>query len=124
MTTQQADIADLRARNRSVVEDYMKREGAERLTRYMLYTEDGTGGLHTGLDGEPQLATGRTALKEWCERVGKIFPDWKFTNIAIFDTQDPNQFRVECDGKENMKHPNIENGYYRNHFVHSFYIEN
>ena len=37
---------DLCARNRAVVADYMTRKGENRLTRYLLFTEDGSAGLY------------------------------------------------------------------------------
>lgn len=39
-----ANDEELRSMNRKVVEDYMGRQGEERLTRYLLFTEDGCGG--------------------------------------------------------------------------------
>ncbi len=35
-------------------------------------------------------------LAEWLER---CFPDWEWHNVRIFETEDPNHFWVECDGR-------------------------
>ncbi len=49
---------DLRLRNRAVVVDYMSRKGENRLTRYLLFTEDGSAGLWTSDTGEPIVSQG------------------------------------------------------------------
>jgi hypothetical protein len=119
-----ATDVELRKKNRKVVEDYMSRKGEGRLTRYLLFTEDGTGGLYTGDTMEPIISKGHEGLKAHGEWSLKCFPDWEWKNIEIFDTQDPNRFWVECDGEGQILFPGYEQGYYVNHFIHSFLFEN
>jgi hypothetical protein len=47
------DEAARRAANRKIVEQYMNTRGQDRLSRHLLFTEDGTGGLWTTETGEP-----------------------------------------------------------------------
>jgi ketosteroid isomerase-like protein len=112
--------AELRRRNRAVVEDYMSRRGPGRLTRYELFTEDGSGGLYTADTEEPVVTRGRDGLRAHGEWSLRVFPDWVWTNVEIYETQDPNRFWVECDGEGQILFPDYPPGYYRNHFIHSF----
>jgi len=114
----------LRQQHRLIVEDYMSRKGLGRLTRYLLFTEDGSGGLWTADTLEPIVSRGRAALKAHGEWSLKYFPDWEWYNIEIFETQDPNRFWVECDGRGKILFPGYPEGYYQNHFIHSFLMEN
>jgi phenazine biosynthesis protein len=115
---------DLRARHRQVIEDYFSRRGEGRLTRYQLFTEDGSGGLWTNDTGGPLVSHGREGLKAHGAWSLKCFPDWKWFNVEIYETQDPNRFWVECDGEGKIFFPGYPEGFYRNHFIHSFLMEN
>ncbi|MFI0502385.1 PhzA/PhzB family protein [Streptomyces albogriseolus] len=114
---------DLRARHRAVVADYMARKGENRLTRYLLFTEDGSAGLYTSDTGEPVVSRGHAKLKAHGEWSLRMFPDWEWKNVEIFDTQDPNRFWVECDGEGQILYPDYPPGHYRNHFIHAFELE-
>lgn len=118
-----ADDAALRQKNRAVVADYMSRKGETRRTRYQLFTEDGSAGLWTSDTGEPIVSQGHAKLKAHGEWSLKMFPDWEWKNVVIHDTQDPNQFWVECDGEGEIRYPDYPVGHYRNHFIHSFLLE-
>ncbi|MFD5234708.1 PhzA/PhzB family protein [Streptomyces qaidamensis] len=118
----EADL-DLRARHRAVVADYMSRKGENRLTRYLLFTEDGSAGLWTSDTGEPISSQGHEKLKAHGEWSLRMFPDWEWKNVEIFETQDPNRFWVECDGEGRILYPDYPPGYYRNHFIHSFLLK-
>jgi phenazine biosynthesis protein len=117
------DDQDLRRRNRAVVEDYMSRRDEGRLTRYQLFTEDGSGGLYTA-DSPPVVSRGHDKLKAHGEWSLTIFPDWVWYNVEIYETQDPNRFWVECDGRGNILFPDYPPGFYENHFIHSFLLDN
>ncbi|GAB2611304.1 phenazine biosynthesis protein PhzB [Streptomyces capparidis] len=116
------DEKELRRRHRAVVEDYMSRQGPGRLTRYLLFTEDGHGGLYTADTVEPLVSRGHGKLKAHGEWSLKCFPDWRWYNIEIFETQDPNRFWVECDGEGAILFPGYPPGHYRNHFIHTFLL--
>ncbi|MGI5243671.1 PhzA/PhzB family protein [Dactylosporangium sp. CA-139066] len=111
---------EIRKQNRAVVEDYMSRRGAGRLTRYQLFTEDGTGGLYTADTKEPVITGGHAGLKAHGEWSLKMFPDWVWFNVEIYETQDPNRFWVECDGAGQILFPDYPPGRYENHFIHAF----
>jgi phenazine biosynthesis protein len=111
---------DRRARNREVVADYMSRKGETRKTRYLLFTEDGSAGLYTTDTGEPVVSQGHEKLRAHGEWSLRMFPDWEWVNVEIFDTQDPDRFWVECDGEGEIRYPAYPPGHYRNHFLHSF----
>jgi hypothetical protein len=121
--TQTTSPDRVRQQNRAVVERYMNCRDEDRLTRHLLFTEDGMGGLWTTESGEPIAIRGRDRLGEHAVWSMRCFPGWVWTNIEIFDTQDPNRFWVECDGEGPIVYPGYPEGYYRNHFLHSFEFE-
>lgn len=115
---------ELRRRNRATVEKYMEYiKGELRLERYKLFTEDGTAGLYTTDSGEPIIFRGAEKLKAHGEWSLKVLPDWEWTDVRIYETQDPNRFWVECGGEGQILFPGYPAGYYRNHFIHSFVLE-
>jgi hypothetical protein len=114
--------AKTRRLNREVVADYMSRRDEGRLTRYQLFAEDGIGGLWTTDTGQPVATRGQDKLKAHGEWSLQIFPDWVWTNVEIFDTQNPDRFWVECDGEGQILFPDYPPGHYRNHFLHSFLL--
>jgi len=126
MTPTEASSTDdeLRRRHRAVVADYMGRKGTNRLTRYLLFTEDGSAGLYTADTSEPVVSQGHEKLKAHGEWSLRMFPDWEWKNVEIFETQDPDRFWVECDGEGQILYPDYPPGHYRNHFIHSFLFEN
>ncbi len=109
-----------RAANRKIVEQYLNTRGQDRLKRHLLFTEDGIGGLWTTDTGEPIVIRGRARLGEHAVWSLRCFPDWAWTNVQIFDTQDPDWFWAECDGEGKISYPGYPDGHYRNHFLHSF----
>lgn len=115
---------ETRRHNRAVVEDYLSRTGNARLDRYLLFTEDGEGGLWTTDTLEPIMSRGHAKLKAHGEWSLQCFPDWVWFNIEIFETQDPDRFWVECDGEGMINFPGYPAGHYRNHFLHAFLFEN
>lgn len=119
-----AEEAELRRTNRATVETYMNTRGQDRLKRHLLFTEDGVGGLWTNDTGRPIAIRGRDRLAEHAVWSLECFPDWEWTNIEVFETQDPNFFWVECDGAGAIRFPGYPEGRYENHFLHSFRLEN
>jgi len=115
---------DDRERNRAIVAQYMNTRGQDRLSRHLLFTADGTGGLWTTETGEPIVIHGRDRLGEHAVWSLRCFPDWVWKNVEIFDTQDPDRFWVECDGEGKIVFPGYSVGYYQNHFIHSFLFAN
>ena len=114
---------EVRRHNRAIVENYMTTRGEDRLRRHLLFTEDGVGGLWTNDTGQPIAISGRDRLGEHGVWSLQCFPDWVWTNVEIFDTQDPNRFWVECDGEGQIVFPGYPVGHYRNHFLHSFLLD-
>ncbi|REF00819.1 PhzA/PhzB family protein [Thermomonospora umbrina] len=119
-----ADAAELRRRNRATVEKYMHTRGPDRLRRHELFTEDGSGGLWTTDTGAPIVIRGRDRLAEHAVWSLRCFPDWEWYDITVFETQDPNHFWVECQGRGRICFPGYPEGHYQNHFLHSFELEN
>jgi phenazine biosynthesis protein len=114
---------ELRKINRATVETYMNTRGTDRLRRHLLFTEDGVGGLWTNDTGQPIVISGRDRLAEHAVWSLRCFPDWVWTNVEVFETQDPNFFWVECDGAGAIRFPGYPEGRYENHFLHSFLFE-
>lgn len=119
-----ADHAELRRRHRLVIEDYMSRKGEGRLTRYLLFTPDGSGGLWTNDTLEPIVCRGHEGLKAHGVWSLKCFPDWEWKNVQLYETQDPTRFWVECDGEGQILFSGYPRGHYANHFIHAFLMEN
>lgn len=118
-------LAELRRLNRATVEEYLRvTEGEARLQRHLLCTDDARGGLWTTDTGEPIAVSGQENIYRMAAWSLTCFPDWRWSNIEIFETQDPNWFWVECDGEGQIIFPDYEPGYYKNHFIHSFRLNN
>jgi len=115
--------AAVRDRNRETVRTYLETTGTARLQRHLLFAEDGVGGLWTTESGEPIVIRGRDRLGEHGVWSLRCFPDWRWTNIEIFDTQDPDRFWAECDGEGTIRFEGYPDGWYRNHFLHAFLFE-
>lgn len=115
--------AELRRRNRAVVEDYLGRHGVSRLTRYLLFTEDGSAGLYTADTVDPIVSRGHGELRARGEWASRMFPDWRWFDITVFETRDPNWIWAECKGEGSIHCPGYPPGLYRNHFLHSFQFE-
>ncbi|PTC36278.1 phenazine biosynthesis protein PhzB [Pseudomonas paraeruginosa] len=116
------DAVELRRKNRETVVKYMNTKGQDRLRRHELF-EDGCGGLWTTDTGEPIVIRGKDKLAEHAVWSLKCFPDWEWYNIQVFETDDPNHFWVECDGHGKILFPGYPEGYYENHFLHSFELD-
>ena len=82
-------------------------EGAERLQRHSLFVEDGCAGNWTTESGEPLVFRGHESLRRLAEWLERCFPDWEWHNVRIFETEDPNHFWVECDGRGKALVPGI-----------------
>ncbi|MFJ4564878.1 PhzA/PhzB family protein [Streptomyces caelestis] len=114
------DRQELRRLNRATVERYMNTKGKDRLERHLLFTEDGVGGLWTTDTGSPIAIKGRDRLAEHAVWSLRCFPDWEWYNVQIFETDDPNHLWAECDGHGKILFEGYPEGYYENHFLHSF----
>ncbi|MEI4788699.1 phenazine biosynthesis protein PhzB, partial [Pseudomonas aeruginosa] len=97
--------------------------GQDRLRRHELFVEDGCGGLWTTDTGSPIVIRGKDKLAQHAGWSLKCFPDWEWYNIKVFETDDPNHFWVECDGHGKILFPGYPEGYYENHFLHSFELD-
>ncbi|KSI43259.2 phospho-2-dehydro-3-deoxyheptonate aldolase [Pseudomonas aeruginosa] len=117
------DAVELRRKNRETVVKYMNTKGQDRLRRHELFVEDGCGGLWTTDTGSPIVIRGKDKLAEHAVWSLKCFPDWEWYNIKVFETDDPNHFWVECDGHGKILFPGYPEGYYENHFLHSFELD-
>lgn len=111
---------ELRAHNHETVADYLSRRGNDRLTRHELFAADGVSGLWTADTPEPVRTVGRDQIAKHAKWSLSCFPDWEWYNIDIFDTQDPEQFWAECDGRGIIRFESYPEGHYQNHFLHSF----
>ncbi|WP_406004779.1 phenazine biosynthesis protein [Streptomyces sp. NBC_00637] len=114
------DHHDLRARNRQAVDQYLRTGAEARLSRYTLYTEDGTAALFYTDIGRPIVVTGRENLKRHGELSLRVLPDWQWYALNVYETQDPCVIWAECEGEGTIRFPGYPQGRYRNHFVHGF----
>ncbi|WP_251827341.1 PhzA/PhzB family protein, partial [Pseudomonas aeruginosa] len=98
--------------------------GRPRRQRHSLFVEDGCAGNWTTESGEPLVFRGHESLRRLAEWLERCFPDWEWHNVRIFETEDPNHFWVECDGRGKALVPGYPQGYCENHYIHSFELEN
>lgn len=116
-------IDELRDRNHETVRKYMRTEIEHRLDRYRLFAPDGCGMLWFTDIGEPIVTRGRDKLKAHGEVSVRVLPDWQWTEVRIYSTQDPNRFWVECGGRGRILFPGYPEGVYTNRFVHAFLLD-
>jgi phenazine biosynthesis protein len=107
-------------KNRHTVEQYLRTGLAERLERYQLYTEDGTAALWLTDVGRPIVIQGHANLRRHGELSVEVLPDWRWHNVTIIETTDPNVIWVECEGAGTIRFPGYPQGRYENHFLHCF----
>ncbi|MGZ9706917.1 PhzA/PhzB family protein [Pseudomonas sp. GNP013] len=119
-----ANHLELRRINRATVERYMHMKGAERLQRHTLFSEDGCGGTWMTETGLPVVFQGHQSLARLSEWVEQCFPDWEWYNVKIFETDDPNHIRVECEGRGKVLIPGHLQFYRDSHYIHSFELDN
>lgn len=109
-----------REKNKKLVIQYLNTVGEDRLLRYLLFDDEGYGGLWTTDTGEPIMLKGREVLKKHAVWSLKCFPDWVWYNVKVFETTNPKEFWVECDGKGTINFEAYNKGIYENHFLHYF----
>lgn len=115
------DLDAKRRRNRDVVKQYLEMtKGESRLDRHKLFTTDAEAGLWTTDTGEPIIMRGIDSMQKHGSWSLECFPDWEWYNIRIFTTDDPDHLWAECDGHGKIRLPGYAEGYYENHFLHSF----
>jgi len=117
------DDDKLRSKNLATVKKYISMV-VPRLNRHKLFTDDCTWGLGFSERGRPIYVKGIKKLAKMDEMNTRCFPDWKWRNIKIFQTQDPNFFWVECDGSGNALFSSYPPTRHSAHFIHSFEMEN
>jgi hypothetical protein len=106
-------------KNLATVKKYFAMEGP-RLNRHKLFTDNCTWGLAFSETGGPINVSGINDLAKMDEWNTRCFPDWKWRNVKIFQTQDPNYFWVECDGSGKALFPGYPPVIHSAHFIHSF----
>jgi phenazine biosynthesis protein len=116
------DDDKLRKKNLATVKKYMAMCGS-RLERHKLFTDDCTWGLAYSETGGPQYVSGIENVKKMDIWNTTCFPDWAWSNVKIYQTQDPNYFWVDCDGSGQAFFPDYPPVTHSCHFVHSFEME-
>lgn len=113
----------LRARNRRAVEMYLRTGISDRVERYLLYTEDGSAALAMTDVGHPIVVSGHENLRRHGELSVQVLPDWRWYDVTIIETVDPDVIWVECSGAGTIRFPGYPEGRYENHFLLSFELE-
>ena len=115
------DGQERREHNRAMVDKYLHSgHGDALLHRHELFCEDGISGLWTSDSGEPVFAQGRENIAKYDVWSSEHFPDWTWSNITIWTTDDPDRVWAECDGEGNINLPGHDPVFYRNHLIYSF----
>ena len=110
---------EIRSRNRAVVEAYMALKGEARAERWKMFTDDATTGLQYTAAGTPMVVSGIDNIRKGDRFNCQNFPDWSFTNIEIFSSEDPDRFLVECDG-EGTSMVLGRPVHHKDHYIHKF----
>lgn len=118
------DQLELRRKNRATVDLYMRTNGEDRLRRHELFTPDGSGGSWNTETGEPLVFKGHAKLAALGVWLHQCFPDWQWHNVRVFETDNPNHFWVESDGRGTTRVPGYPEGHCENHYIHSFELDN
>ena len=92
---------------------------------YLLYTDDVVTGVafDFSLTKDAMRNSDMTFQKMLDASNAEMYPDWTWTNIKVFQSDDPNVFVVECDGCGTL----TENGeavrFHADHYLHKFTLE-
>ena len=83
---------------------------------YLTYTEDVKTGVAFDFGGttnpfNPVMSSGRDNSKGMDAINAETYPDWEWSNFAVYQSDDPNVFLVECDGGCSS---------HNDHYVHEF----
>lgn len=117
------DRQNRRARNRRAVEMYLRTGIADRLERYRLYAEDGSASLAMTDVGHPIVISGHDNLRKHGELSVQVLPDWRWYDVTVIETVDPDGIWVECSGAGTIRFPGYPEGRYENQFLLSFELD-
>lgn len=107
--------------NRRTVERFLASgHGDALLHRHELFCEDAISGLWTTDSGSPAYAQGRDNIAKYDVWSSQHFPDWKWFNVRIWTTDDPDWLWAEADGRGTVILPGHDPVHYENHFLYSF----
>jgi phenazine biosynthesis protein len=112
--------AELRMKNLATVKLYFRTDLDARRNRHQLFAEDCSWGLAFSETGGPVTISGMDELKKMDEWNVTCFPDWQWTDVRIFQTQDPGFFWVECQGSGKAIFKDYPPVIHSAHFVHRF----
>ncbi|MDD6373082.1 MAG: PhzA/PhzB family protein [Bifidobacteriaceae bacterium] len=114
-----------RAANYATVDMFLHSgHGDALLRRHELFTEDAVSGLWTSDTGSPAYAQGRDSIAAYDVWSSEHFPDWEWSGIRIWHTDDPNWLWAEADGHGTLALPGHDPVHYENHFIYSFEMRN
>jgi hypothetical protein len=112
---------DLRLKNMQTIQKFLALKGDEYLTAYQFFQDQAWTGVHTTDTGVPEgVGGGIENIKEWFEYNVTYFPEWKNTEITIFQKDDPNKFIASCWGEGYIALPEYKKTYYKAIFFHDF----
>jgi hypothetical protein len=98
---------ELRMKNQATVEKYF---AVSFIQGVDLFTDDGSNGGQVG----------KAALMQDAEFNTRSFPDWKYTKLKVYSTQDPNLFFVVASGSGTVYKngdPKATPGHYSNEYI-------
>jgi phenazine biosynthesis protein len=120
--SEESTAADaIRSKNQATVERFFELHGVERL---ILFAEDAVKKVAFSESDEPTQWVGMAQLRDHFVGNSIGFPDWKYYNVRVYSTQDPNKFFVEADGSGTLILPgDVAPAVYSNHYVDIFVLE-
>lgn len=112
---------ELRLKNMRTIQKFLELKGDEYLSAFEFFQDQAWTGVHTTDTGIPEgVGGGIENIKEWFEYNVTYFPEWKNSEITIYQKDDPNKFVVKCWGEGYINLPDYAKTYYKAIFFHDF----
>ena len=111
----------LRKKNFETVKQWMELGLSPKSTD--LYAEEFTTGVAYDFGEIPMRITDRKMQAALDAMNAEIYPDWEWSNPVLMQSDDPNLFMVECDGKGTQLKDGKPFGTHKDHYIHRFEME-
>ncbi len=111
----------LRKKNFETVKQWMELGLSPKITD--LYAEEFTTGVAYDFGEIPMRNTDRKMQAALDAMNAEIYPDWEWSNPVLMQSDDPNLFMVECDGKGTQLKDGKPFGTHKDHYIHRFELE-
>ena len=112
---------ELRKKNFSTVKRWMELGLSPEITD--LYAEEFSTGVVYDFGDIPMCNTDREAQRHLDAANAETYPAWTWSNPILMQSDDPNLFMVECDGRGTQMKDGAPVGVHKDHYIHRFEME-